>query len=226
MVLATYKDFCIDASDPQRIGRFWADALQLDLEVLADGDAKLTGPTPQHTVWINAVPEPLTVKQRVHLDIWADSVADVEALGATVVDADSFRWVVMRDPEGGELCAFIGRPDNSPPLMEIVYDTKDVASATAISTWWAEVLGGHAKDQHDRGFSYVEDVPGAPFECLVFVQVPEPKTVKNRVHIDVTTDDLDALVAKGARLLRAQDDEIGWNVMADPDGNEFCAFVR
>jgi hypothetical protein len=109
--------------------------------------------------------------------------------------------------------------------MEIVYDTRDLDSAKAISTWWAEVLGAKARDQHDRGFSYTEQVPGAPFECLVFVQVPEPKTVKNRVHIDVTTDDLDALVAKGATLLRPQDDEIAWNVMADPDGNEFCAFL-
>ena len=75
-------------------------------------------------------------------------------------------------------------------------------------------------------FSWIEAVPNMPFECIVFAPVPEPKTVKNRIHIDVTTPDVDALVAAGARVLRPQDDEIGWTVMADPEGNEFCAFVR
>jgi len=56
--------------------------------------------------------------------------------------------------------------------------------------------------------------------------VPEPKTTKNRVHVDVTTDDLAALVAHGARVLRAKgDNELPWTVLADPDGNEFCAFT-
>ena len=55
---------------------------------------------------------------------------------------------------------------------------------------------------------------------------PEPKTVKNRVHIDVDTDDLDALVAHGATVLRAKGDGgLRWTVLADPDGNEFCAFT-
>jgi hypothetical protein len=48
--------------------------------------------------------------------------------------------------------------------------------------------------------------------------------VKNRVHIDVATDDVDALVAHGARVLRARGDGgLGWTILADPDGNEFCA---
>ena len=57
------------------------------------------------------------------------------------------------------------------------------------------------------------------------------RTGKNRIHLDVTTPDLDALVAAGATILRPQDADhvgggIGWTVMADPDGNEFCAFLR
>lgn len=59
-----------------------------------------------------------------------------------------------------------------------------------------------------------------------FQPVPEPKTVKNRVHIDVTTDDLDGLVAHGATVLRARGDGgLGWTILADPQGNEFCAFT-
>jgi predicted enzyme related to lactoylglutathione lyase len=79
---------------------------------------------------------------------------------------------------------------------------------------------------HDeRGFSYVDQIPGAPFESLDFVPVPEPKTVKNRIHLDLLTDDVSALVAAGASVIRPRDEEIGWTVLADPDGNEFCAFT-
>src|ERR1700710_694333 len=96
---ATFKDLCLDARDPQRLGRFWAAALGLELEVLDDGDAVLRGPTPQHTVWIDAVPEPRTVKNRMHLDVHARSVEELFDLGATVV-AEFARWTTMADPEG------------------------------------------------------------------------------------------------------------------------------
>lgn len=58
----------------------------------------------------------------------------------------------------------------------------------------------------------------------VFTPVPEPKRVKNRVHWDVWGS-RDSLLAAGASLLRARDDEIGWDILADPAGNEFCVFV-
>ena len=54
--------------------------------------------------------------------------------------------------------------------------------------------------------------------------VPEPKRAKNRVHWDVWGN-ASALVAAGATLLRAHDTEIGWDVLADPEGNEFCVFA-
>jgi hypothetical protein len=221
MAIATYKDLCIDAVDAAALGRCWAGALQLDLQLDDDGGARLVGPTPRHTVWINEVPEPVNVKQRVHLDVPAGSVADVVALGGVVVDAESFPWTVMKDVEGGELCVFGTRADRPAELMEIVVDTSD---ALRISTWWAGVLGAERKD-HEHGYSYLEPVPEAPFESLVFVPVTEPKAVKNRIHIDVTSPDVQLLVDVGARLLRAQDEEISWSVLADPDGNEFCAFV-
>jgi predicted enzyme related to lactoylglutathione lyase len=63
-----------------------------------------------------------------------------------------------------------------------------------------------------------------PILTMDFVPVPEPKTVKNRIHWDVTAADPDALVVAGARVLRRPDDEIRWTVMSDPEGNEFCVF--
>jgi len=218
MALATYKSLCIDAVDHVAMGAFWAGALALSAEERGD-EVLLRGATPQESIWIERVPEPVTVKQRVHLDVHAAAVADVLALGATPLDVDSFRWKVLRDPEGGELCVF--EREVVPPgrLYEIGVDAVD---ARAIADWWAGVLGARA--DHEEGCSSVEEIPGAPFEGLVFVEVPEPKTVKNRVHWDVLTADLDALLAAGARVLRAPDDEIRWTVLADPEGNEFCAF--
>jgi Glyoxalase-like domain len=225
MALATYKDLCIDAADPDVLGRFWASALHLRFEALDDGDAVLRGDRPEQTVWVNKVPEPQTVKHRLHIDIRARSVADVEALGATVVDADSFGWVVMKDPEGGELCVFETKPDKGPGFMEINVDTTE--DHRGIAAWWGELLGVEPgiQDQHGGQYSYLHAPPHCPWDDLVFVAVPEPKTVKNRLHLDVTTSDLQAVIDHGATVLREQDDEIGWTVLADPQGNEFCAFV-
>jgi len=225
MAMARFKDLCIDAGDPGVLGAFWAQALGLELHTQESGDTYLTGPTPEHTIWVNRVPEPKTVKHRMHLDLNVGSVEELTDLGATVLDGESFRWTLMADPEGGELCAFVREGEITERLYEIGIDTADSAEAAhRIAAWWAEVLGATLVDD-ERGYSYVHTVPGAPFESLDFAPVPEPKTVKNRIHLDVTTDDVDALVAAGATVLRAQDDEIGWTVLADPDGNEFCAFT-
>ncbi len=225
MALVTYKDLCIDAVDAGALGTFWAAALGLEPHRHDDGGAHLTGPTSEHTIWVNQVPEPKTAKHRMHLDVNTGSVEELERLGATVLDADSFRWTLMADPEGGEFCAFVRDGEISRRLYEIGVDTGDSPRhALRIATWWADVLGAQAIDS-GRGFASVADIAGAPFDSLVFAPVPEPKTVKNRVHLDVRTTDLDAVVDAGAVVLRAQDNEIRWSVMADPDGNEFCAFL-
>lgn len=74
---------------------------------------------------------------------------------------------------------------------------------------------------------WLDGVVGFPYDYWVFSPVPEPKTVKNRMHGDVTLLDacVESLVADGATVVRPRDDEIGWTVMADPEGNEFCAFA-
>ena len=230
MALATYKDLCLDATDPAVLGEFWASALALELHHQDGGDVYLTGPTPQHTIWVNRVPEPKTVKNRMHLDVGVAGRDGLQALidaGARVVDDESFSWIVMADPEGGELCAFVREGERAvgmPQIYEIGVDTTDSPEASRrIAAWWADLLGAEVAD--DDGYSYVGRIPGAPFETLDFVPVPEPKTVKNRVHLDVTTDSVEALVAAGARVLRERDDEIAWTVLADPEGNEFCAFT-
>jgi hypothetical protein len=74
MPLVTFKDLCIDANDVFAIEGFWARALHLDGELLADdGSAVLRGTRQSQTVWINLVPEVKAAKNRVHLDLAAGS---------------------------------------------------------------------------------------------------------------------------------------------------------
>lgn len=61
---------------------------------------------------------------------------------------------------------------------------------------------------------------------IAFCPVPEQHTVKNRVHLDVSTRELSEVLDLGATVLRPQGDDIHWTVMADPEGGEFCAFVQ
>jgi glyoxalase superfamily protein len=221
VAIAAWKDLCVDVVDPGVMGPFWAGTLGLEPKPLDDGDVLLTGPTPQHRVWLNTVPEPVTVKQRVHLDVHAAGTEEVLARGATPLDVGRLKWDVLRDPEGGELCVFVRDDPPSYKLLEVVVDAVDAHEITA---WWAEVLGATVQDNDgDEAFSWFEDAPGMPY-TLVFQQVPEPKTVKNRVHWDVETDDVQLLLDRGATLLREPDDAVYWHVLADPEGNEFCVF--
>jgi hypothetical protein len=222
VAIATFKDLCIDAVDPVALGGFWAPTLGLGLTPLADGDVRLDGPTPQHAVWVNKVPEPVTVKQRVHLDVHAASTDEVLERGATPLDTESFRWDIVRDPEGGELCVFTRDEVPSYKLYEIVVDSAD---PSAIAEWWHGVLGGELGGNQEKGWAWLDQLPLVPFENLVFVQVPEPKTAKNRIHLDVEVDDVQRLLDHGATVLRGPDDVISWHVLADPEGNEFCAFT-
>ncbi|GAA1427809.1 VOC family protein [Microlunatus lacustris] len=214
-----YKDLCVDAVDAARMCRFWASALGLTAEMRGD-NAILADDVPEHTLWVNQVPEPVTAKQRVHLDLHVAAVDDLVRLGAEVVD-DTLPWTLMKDPEGGELCAFLRDPDRLPRyrLYELCVDSGD---AERIARWWAARFGVGVEHSTEGDFCWLERVPGMPWP-MVFGNVPEPKTVKNRVHWDVWGDTQDA-VAAGATLLRAEDDDIRWDVLADPDGNEFCVF--
>jgi hypothetical protein len=214
---AAYKDLCLDARDPLRLGRFWAPALGLEIEELVDGDVVLRGPSPQHTIWIDAVPEPKTVKNRMHLDVHVRSVEELLDLGARVV-AEQPHWTVMADPEGGEFCAFVREAPPEYRLYEVVLDAAD---HRALGRWWAELLGGRLIDE-GKDFVSIADIPGAPFEYLDVGTVPEPKTAKNRVHLDVVGDTAEIL-ARGATLLGGFP---RWDVLADIEGNEFCVFPR
>ena len=222
MAIARFKDLCLDTADPPLLGAFWAAVLGRAWDAQENGDGVLTGPTPQHTIWINRVPEPKTVKNRVHLDIYARDLADLEAVGATVVEPrhGTRTWTIMADLEGGEFCAFLRPAVPAERLHGLVVDSADPQSQ---ARWWAMVYGVDVIT--NDGWFTLEGIPGMPILTMDFVPVPEPKTVKNRVHWDVTVPAVAPLVDAGATVLREPDDEVRWHVLADPEGNEFCAFT-
>ena len=218
VVLARFTKISLDAVEPGVVGPFWAAALDLRWDPADNGEGGVfDGPRP--VLWVNAVPEPKQVKHRVHLDIYAERLADLQALGSTVVlpQGDDRGWTVMADPEGGEYCAFLRPGPPAPRLHGLVVDC---AQPARLAAFWAGVVGGRVV--HDpRNYSTVEDAPGMAF-TFDFVPVPEPKSGPNRVHWDLAADDVAGLAAAGAAVLREPGADIDWYVLADPEGNEFC----
>ena len=107
----------------------------------------------------------------------------------------------------------------------------DAADTESLAHWWAEVLGwARTSDEVDEEDGAVEIArPDGGVPTLVFVRVPEAKTVKNRLHIDVSPSggsdqaaELERLLGLGARRVDVGQGEQTWVVLADPEGNEFC----
>jgi hypothetical protein len=157
------------------------------------------------------------------LDIYARDLAGLESLGATIAEPQhgTRTWTVMTDPEGGEFCAFLRPEVPAERLHGLVVDSAD---PEAQARWWARVYG--VSVTKNDGWFTLEGVPGMPILTMDFVPVPEPKTVKNRIHWDVTVPGVSPLVEAGATVLREPGDGIRWHVLADPEGNEFCAFTE
>ena len=107
--LASFQAVCLDATDVRLVADFWAAVLGHTVRVDEEGDADLSGGDGPG-IWVNRVPEPKTVKDRVHLDVQlhAADPAALLALGATVLrePGGDVRWWVLADPEGHEFCAF------------------------------------------------------------------------------------------------------------------------
>ena len=110
----------------------------------------------------------------------------------------------------------------------VVVDCRDPRSQAA---FWAEALAGRVSERNADEFQ-VSGSAGA-VRSLYFMKVPEPKTGKNRLHLDLLTDgpmepEVDRLVAAGARLVEVRQDPSTldnpdtWSVLTDPEGNEFC----
>jgi hypothetical protein len=125
-------------------------------------------------------------------------------------------------------------------LHDVVFDSRHPAS---IARFWAAVLDDYEIAPYDaaelarlrdQGISTPEDDPNVLVESssgvpprIFFQRVPEPKTVKNRVHLDLRCDGVETELTRlrelGARVVSEHDGHV---VMCDPEGNEFCLSGR
>jgi catechol 2,3-dioxygenase-like lactoylglutathione lyase family enzyme len=103
----------------------------------------------------------------------------------------------------------------------------DCVDAAAVARFWAEVLGRQVAEHPTRQHAVVlVDDPAVHGPRLAFHQVPEPKTVKNRVHLDLITTEFEAetsrLLGLGAQKVQTiEQSEARWTTFRDIEGNEF-----
>lgn len=109
-------------------------------------------------------------------------------------------------------------------FTELIVDARD---PQLLARFWGEVLGWEAGESKGEITWLKPPAPAVPL--IVFVPVPEGKTVKNRIHIDVSATDrsrdeeVERVLALGARRADVgQGEDVSWVVLADPEGNEFC----
>ncbi|WP_432893515.1 VOC family protein [Kribbella sp. CA-245084] len=231
----------IKARDNSALGRFWAETLGW----------KVTGDKPEETnlepegvtypdpsaVVVDLIPgaQPKTVKNRVHIDLattsatrQAELVERLQELGATPADIGQgdVPWTVLADPEGNEFCVLEPRAiySDTGPIAAIVVDCVD---PHAMARFWSEAMDWTLHEETDD-FVALRSAKGVgPY--LEFLRSSDPKTGLDRIHLDLRPypgDDHAAEVARlealGATKLDIGQGDVAWQVMADPEGNEFC----
>ncbi len=121
-------------------------------------------------------------------------------------------------------------------LTEVAIDCADPSS---LARFWCAVLGYEVQADEGDGVVTIGSplVPegrrrtGPVPPTLTFARVPEGKTVKNRIHLDVNPtdgeqdDEVRRLLALGARHTDVGQGDASWVVLADPEGNEFCVLA-
>ncbi|MFH5821671.1 VOC family protein [Georgenia sp. AZ-5] len=107
----------------------------------------------------------------------------------------------------------------------------DAHDPRRVADFWTAALGWEIVEDGDEGVSIAPADRSLP--AIDFLPVPEPKTVKNRLHLDIRADgtsqaeEVERLLGLGAtRADVGQGPDVTWVVLADPEGNEFCVLSR
>jgi hypothetical protein len=234
----------IDARDPAVVAEFWTKALGWDADVIDDDEIELIGPGKSAaarypTIEVIRVDDPDAGRDRVHLDLASASVGEQEAwvkrllwLGATHADVGqdpNSLFTVLADPEGNAFCVLDPRREYGEPgsIASIVLAAHE---ASALRDVWVAATGWDLiRDEPDFVSLQRPDGAGPLFEIITRPTL-EPRTAKNRIHIDVAPgadEDQGEVVARlealGARRVDiGQAEGCSWVVMADPEDNELC----
>jgi len=230
----------VKARDDAALGRFWAEALGWGSSSEGPG---VTNVEPAGFAWpdpaavcvdVVTVPDPETVRYRVHLDLattsaahQAELVARLTGLGATPADVGQgdVPWTVMADPEGNVFCVLEPREvyQGTGPIAAVVVDCED---PRAMAQFWGEAMDWtvHEVTGDIARLRSAKDV--GPY--LEFLRTPAG-TVRTRFHLDVLpyrgddqAQEAARLRALGATLADVGQGSVPWVVLADPEGNQFC----
>ncbi|HLH21135.1 MAG TPA: VOC family protein [Chloroflexota bacterium] len=109
-------------------------------------------------------------------------------------------------------------------MLQLANVTFDAADPPKLAAFWAAATG--RRIERSEPYFAVLTSDADPIRML-FLKVPEGKTVKNRMHVDFTAADREAEVARlvglGATRGPSHDEYgVNWTVLQDPEGNEFC----
>ena len=113
--------------------------------------------------------------------------------------------------------------EQAPAITGIAALAVDCHDPPGLARWWSRLLGGEVEVDDDGDGDATLRAPGL---IIDFLRVPEAKTVKNRLHLDLRSSDLAEATTQALALGAARADDIydqgRWQVLRDPEGNEFC----
>ncbi len=117
------------------------------------------------------------------------------------------------------------------PLATFHWIVIDSVDPAWIAPFWCALLGVEERGWFGEDYLMLRDGdPTAP--RIAFQRVPEAKSMKNRVHVDLRVEDMDDAIRRilglGGSIVSGERELEGyrWRVMADPEGNEFCIAPR
>ncbi len=229
-----------DANDPALLARFWAGVLGREIVEESDGGFVLP-PRDEPGFQIDFYPTqaPKTRPNQMHVDLTSQSLEEQQAtveraleLGGRHLDVGQgpdAGHVVLADPEGNEFCV-IEAGNN------FLADTAFIGALSSDGTqevgyFWSRALAWPLVWDQDEETAIQSPRGGTK---ISWGGPPvAPKTEKNRLHLDLAPPadgdqeaEVERLIRLGARRVDiGQGDDVTWEVMADPDGNEFCVLT-
>jgi catechol 2,3-dioxygenase-like lactoylglutathione lyase family enzyme len=229
---------CLDAHDPARLARFWAGVLGREVVEDDGGLVLLPNVATEFRIELFPTDDEKTGPNQMHFDLTSASLEEQERtvaraleLGGRHLDIGQLpedQHVVMADPEGNEFCVI--EPGNNFLAGTGVIGALSSDGLQDVGYFWSSALGwpmvwdqdGETAIQSTRGGSKIS-WGGPPVE---------PKTGKNRLHLDLAPPagadqqaEVDRLLALGATYADIGQGDVSWVVMADPGGNEFCVLT-
>jgi predicted enzyme related to lactoylglutathione lyase len=230
---------CFDASDPLRLARFWGGLLGWESVDDAPGATSLL-PSDDTGFRIRFVAsQQVKVGQnQLHFDLTSASLEDQQetvaralALGGHHIDigqGEEDAHVVLADPEGNEFCVI--EPDNSFLADCGFIGALACEGSQEVGYFWSAALGWPLVWDQDQETA-IRSPHGGP--KVTWGGPPlTPKAGKYRLHFDVAPlvggeqrAEVDRLVSLGATSVDIGQGEVSWEVMADPDGHEFCVLT-